>query len=146
MTVCDKAIRLIRALLWAVVCLGLPMALEFGVNTLWVIANGLDGAGLALCLEAAMDLLPMGGCTAIAVTTVLRLKGRALPKWWWLGLTGMLAGAWAMRMTTAAPSGFPGQNTAALMGSAAMLLLHALWSLLANGETALHKASTNHKE
>lgn len=146
---CNRAIRIIRWLLWAaVICLGLPVTLQFGVYALWVIANGLDGAGLALCLGAAMELLPMGVCVAAAVTVLMHLKGRSLPKWWWIGLVGMLALAWAVSLTAAATSAFPGQNAAALAGSAIMLLLQTLYSLLSQSVPAAHQAppSVSEKE
>ena len=92
MRIREWGIRAIRGLMWlAVVSLGLPMLLRFVLYAAWIVANGLDGAGLALCLKAAVDLLPLGVCAAMSVTTLLRLLGRKSPAGWWIAMTAALA-------------------------------------------------------
>lgn len=122
----ERGVRLIRGLLWLLlICLGAPMTLRFLGLAFYAIANGLDGAGLMMFLKAAVELLPLGACAAATVTTLWRLEGWPLPRWWWIALIVGWVIACAAGLTSPVEL-----TTLPLLTSAVLLGLHGLWALL----------------
>lgn len=127
----ERGIGLIRVLLWLMlICLGAPMTLRFLGLAFYAIAYGLDGAGLMLFLEAAVELLPLGACAAATVTTLWRLEGWPLPRWWWIALTAAWAAACVAGVIAAGEL-----TTVPLLTSAVILALHGMWNLCARRES-----------
>ena len=72
----ERTTGLIRVMLWLLlICLGAPLTLRFLGLAFYAVAWGLDGAGLMLFLETAVELLPLGVCTAATVLTLWRPDG-----------------------------------------------------------------------
>ena len=123
----ERGIKVIRGLLWLLlICLGAPMTLRFLGLAFYAVAYGLDGAGFTIFLEAAVELLPLGVYAAATVTTLWRMEGWPLPRWWWIALCAAWVASCAVGLTSA------GELTTLPLLTAAMLLgLHGLWNWLA---------------